>query len=147
MDPNISMSASAPDNPSSSTEAGPSTRRTSLEPPVASVSTSRRSSGPVTYAPPRSLRARASLPATSAQTASRATRGAGPPKDLDKIKAKLEPDGIVARREEVVKEKESQLRELVDGHDTAVREIFHLERYISLLEGWDPQVNHFTMSL
>jgi hypothetical protein len=51
------------------------------------------------------------------------------------------PEGVKARRDEVVHAKEEELRGVVDGHDNAVLEKFHLERYISLLEGWDPVVN------
>jgi hypothetical protein len=65
---------------------------------------------------------------------------AAPPKDIDKIREKLAPAAINARKDELVREKEESLRDLVDEHDTAVREKFHLERYISLLEGYDPVV-------
>jgi hypothetical protein len=41
----------------------------------------------------------------------------------------------------VVKEKDVELKDVVDKHDTAVREKFHLERYISIFEGWDPKVS------
>ena len=141
MESNIEGSTSASDNPSAaSTGLSDGPKMSTLSSPSL-PSTPARSARPITYAPPRSLRARASLPATLTASASRTAKSALPPKDLDKIKAKLEPEGIVSRREEVVKEKEGQLRELVDGHDTAVREIFHLERYISLLEGWDPKVS------
>jgi hypothetical protein len=30
---------------------------------------------------------------------------------------------------------------VVEGHDAAVREKFHLERFVTLLEGWDPEVS------
>lgn len=82
----------------------------------------------------RPLRARASLPAPPTRAS------AAPPKDIDKIRERLAPAAISFRKDELVKEKEESLRDLVDGHDTAVREKFHLERYISLLEGYDPVV-------
>ena len=90
----------------------------------------------------RNTRHRNSLPAPSVH--SRTSRG-GPPKDLDKIKERYGPSGIARRREELVKEKEEALRQVVDDHDTFVREKFHLERYTSLLEGWDPVVSYISL--
>ena len=145
MDPNNPASPIAPDNSQSAIQAVANISRTVTEPNGSRTNASTRPKSIITYAPPRSLRTRTSLP--SAPVPSKATKNAGPPQDLDKIKAKLGPEGVVARRDEVVKEKEGQLRELVDGHDTAVREIFHLERYVSLLEGWDPLVRPLSLSL
>lgn len=88
---------------------------------------------------PRALRQRSSLPA-NATPPTRALRG-GPPKDIEKILHRVSSSGISERKDELVKEKEGVLREVVDEHDTAVLEKFHLERYISLLEGWDPVVS------
>ena len=87
----------------------------------------------------RSLRIRLSAPGPTASP--KASVKGGPPKYLEVVKQKIGPEGVKARREEVVQEKEATLRDLVDGHDSAVREKFHLERYISLLEGWDPEVS------
>ena len=33
------------------------------------------------------------------------------------------------------------MKGVVEGHDAAVREKFHLERFVTLLEGWDPEVS------
>jgi hypothetical protein len=140
MDPNNSASSIAPDNPLATTEAGPHDLVIVNKVDKSKIGPASRPKGVITYAPPRSLRARTSLP--SVTSSSRASKNAGPPHDLDKIRAKLGPEGVLTRREEVIKEKEGQLRALVDGHDTAVREIFHLERYTSLLEGWDPTVSY-----
>lgn len=52
---------------------------------------------------------------------------------------KLGPEGMAARREELIHEKEALLRTVVEEHDMAVKEKFHLERYVSILEGWDPE--------
>ena len=47
---------------------------------------------------------------------------------------------MAAKRDGVVREKEAEVKRVVDGHDDAVREKFHLERFISIFEGWDPKV-------
>lgn len=62
-------------------------------------------------------------------------------KELDNIQRRLGPEALVSHREELIKEKEGELKRVVDGHDDDVREKFHLDRYISLLEGWDPAVS------
>lgn len=61
-------------------------------------------------------------------------------KELELIRRKLAPEATYARREELLKEKEAELREVVDEHDTVVREKFHLERFITMITGWDPKV-------
>ncbi|KAL7421999.1 swr1 complex component [Cryptotrichosporon argae] len=55
-----------------------------------------------------------------------------------RVRAKLGDEGVAARRAEVVAQKEEELKAVVDAYDTAVRERFHLERYVSLIDAWDP---------
>ncbi len=62
-------------------------------------------------------------------------------KELNNIYRRLGPEGLAARRDELLEEKETELKGVVEGHDDAVREKFHLEKFISLLEGWDPEVS------
>jgi len=62
-------------------------------------------------------------------------------RELEYINSKLAPEHLDSRRDTVVKEKEGELKEVVDKHDTDVRERFHLERYTSILEGWNPKVS------
>lgn len=57
---------------------------------------------------------------------------------MDKVLFKLGPEGTAERREELIHQREGELRVVVDDHDMAVKEKFHLERYVSILEGWDP---------
>ncbi|WVR06838.1 hypothetical protein IAU60_003874 [Kwoniella sp. DSM 27419] len=93
----------------------------------------------------RSLRARPSDPGP-ATTASNGSTGASTisrklsQKELDNIHRRLGETGIQARREELVHAKETELKTVVDGHDAATREKFHLERFVTLLTGWDPEV-------
>lgn len=58
--------------------------------------------------------------------------------EMQRIHAKLGPEGTAARRDELVREREVELRVVMEEHDMAVKEKFHLERYVSILEGWDP---------
>jgi hypothetical protein len=51
---------------------------------------------------------------------------------------KLSQDGTAARRAEILPDLEARVRGIVAEHDMAVKEKFHLERYVSILEGWDP---------
>ena len=93
----------------------------------------------------RTLRARPSQPQLATHSSSKSsgpssTHRSPSDKDLEHNKKYLGPEGVQSRREAIVREKEQKLRSLVDEHDTAVREKFHLERFISLLEGWDPKV-------
>ena len=60
--------------------------------------------------------------------------------ELEYIHSKLGHEHLSSRRDVVVKDKEAELRDVVDKHDTAVKEKFHLERYISIFEGWNPKV-------
>lgn len=62
-------------------------------------------------------------------------------RELEFIHSRLAPEHVISRREIVVKEKEGELKDVVDKHDTSVREKFHLERYISIFEGWNPKVS------
>ncbi|GMK53622.1 hypothetical protein CspeluHIS016_0102080 [Cutaneotrichosporon spelunceum] len=59
--------------------------------------------------------------------------------EMERIRFKLGPDGAKAQRDELVLERENELRVVMDAHDMAVKEMFHLERYVSILEGWDPE--------
>jgi helicase SWR1 len=65
-------------------------------------------------------------------------------RELECVTSKLSEEAILARREIVIKEKDVELKNVVDGHDDAVREKFHLERFISIFEGWDPAVSLLT---
>ena len=95
--------------------------------------------------PTRTLRTRPSdpvsyvLPGKIVQHASPAGRDPTE-EELGTIKRRLGEEGVRNRRDELVKEKEKGLKDLIEGHDAAVREKFHLERFISLLEGYDPEV-------
>jgi helicase SWR1 len=62
-------------------------------------------------------------------------------KELNNIHRRLDSEWVKSRREELLREKERHLKRVVDGHDDAVREKFHLEKFVSLLEGWDPGVS------
>lgn len=59
--------------------------------------------------------------------------------EMERIRHKLGPEGTHARRDELMREREAELRVVMDAHDMAVKEKFHLERYVSILEGWDPE--------
>ncbi|BEI90755.1 uncharacterized protein CcaverHIS019_0308250 [Cutaneotrichosporon cavernicola] len=59
--------------------------------------------------------------------------------EMERIRFKLGPNGAKTRRDELVLEREAELRVVLDAHDMAVKEMFHLERYVSILEGWDPE--------
>ena len=39
----------------------------------------------------------------------------------------------------MIRDLETRVRAVVEKHDMAVREKFHLERYVSILEGWNPE--------
>lgn len=96
----------------------------------------------------RQLRARPSDPAptTSPKTKrsrpeSSTTLRKGTDHEINYIRSKLAPEHVHSRRNVVIKEKEAELKHVIDQHDTAVREKFHLERYISIFEGWNPKVS------
>lgn len=96
----------------------------------------------------RQLRARPSDPAPPASpTTKKGKPDASTPlrkgteRELEYIRSKLTPEHIVSCRDGVLKSKEAELKEVIDEHDTAVREKFHLERYISIFEGWNPKVS------
>ena len=63
-------------------------------------------------------------------------------KELDSITKALSEESLAVKRDGIVREKEAEVKRVVDGHDDAVREKFHLERFISIFEGWDPKVCH-----
>lgn len=62
-------------------------------------------------------------------------------KELEDIHRRLGAENVQSRRDELLKQKETELKTVVDEHDDAVREKFHLERFVSILEGWDPVVS------
>ncbi len=64
-----------------------------------------------------------------------------PPPQVEQIRKRLAPEAIAAKREETIRKDELELQSVVEQHDAAVREKFHLERYISILEGYDPTVS------
>lgn len=102
-----------------------------------------KSAGPL---PSRTLRARPSDPLPPGQNAPINTINLGPlrkptEKELDNVHRRIGPEGVSQRREELLQGKELELKQLVDQHDTAVREKFHLERYVTILTGWDPDVS------
>ncbi|ORY26167.1 SNF2 family N-terminal domain-domain-containing protein [Naematelia encephala] len=95
--------------------------------------------------PSRVLRARPSdppppplaspSPATSSTLIRPATR-----KELENISRRLSKESIDQRRDELIKEREGELRTVMDEHDTAVREKFHLERFVTMITGFHPKV-------
>lgn len=98
----------------------------------------------------RTFRARPSLPDTAVTTSPSASLTPKAPTshiraptatELSRIHRRLGPQAIQARRDELLAEKEKELREVVDGHDTAVREKFHLERFVTMITGWNPEVS------
>lgn len=99
---------------------------------LASPSTAGPSTGPARAG--RALRARDS----SAGRAHKPGRVIGKD-EMERIMTKLSPAGTAARRDELVRDREAELRVVMEQHDMAVKEKFHLERYVSILEGWDPE--------
>lgn len=87
--------------------------------------------------PGRSLRARPSDTRAQPSRTTSSTRTVSKD-EMDKVLFKLGPEGTAERREELIHQREGELRVVVDDHDMAVKEKFHLERYVSILEGWDP---------
>ncbi|KAK6909822.1 hypothetical protein I203_103844 [Kwoniella mangroviensis CBS 8507] len=61
------------------------------------------------------------------------------PKEFNQISRRLGDENIREKREELLVEKEKQLKILLDGHDDAIREQFHLERFVTMITGWDPK--------
>ena len=99
-----------------------------------------------THSRHRSLRARPANPMPASASALEPTSPVAhlrkaSTKELDNIARRLGPEGVALRRAEVLKENERALKAVVEGHDAAVREKFHLERFVTLLEGWDPEVS------
>lgn len=105
--------------------------------------------GPSRSAPARrQLRARPSDPAPAPsphgkrrQSDVNAALRQATDREIEHIQSRLAPEYLDSRREIVVKEKEGELKLVVDKHDTDVREKFHLERYTSIFEGWNPKVS------
>ena len=95
----------------------------------------------------RNLRARPSEPSSIPSPITKRARSdtntkLRPPteKELDSITKALSEESLAAKRDGVVRDKEAEVKRVVDGHDDAVREKFHLERFISIFEGWNPKV-------
>jgi helicase SWR1 len=95
----------------------------------------------------RNLRARPSEPSAIPSPITKRARSdtntkLRPPtdKELDSINKALSEESLSAKRDGVIREKEAEVKRVVDGHDDAVREKFHLERFISIFEGWNPKV-------
>ncbi|WWC89087.1 uncharacterized protein L201_004005 [Kwoniella dendrophila CBS 6074] len=61
------------------------------------------------------------------------------PREFDQISRRLGEENIRAKKEELLLEKEKQLKKVIDSHDDAIREQFHLERFITMITGWDPK--------
>jgi helicase SWR1 len=131
--------------PDDGSAAGPSS-----QPALPSASTSRSNAiSKSASAPRRQLRARPSdlsAPSSSPVTKkARTDKGAVPRQPTDKelafVQSQLSEDGLKVRRDGVIRGKEMELKAVVDGHDDAVREKFHLERFISIVTGWDPKVS------
>ncbi|KAK8864632.1 hypothetical protein IAR55_001882 [Kwoniella newhampshirensis] len=59
-------------------------------------------------------------------------------RELDNIHRRLGAESIGARRDELLQARERELKEVVEAHDDDVREKFHLERYVTILDGWNP---------
>jgi helicase SWR1 len=95
----------------------------------------------------RNLRARPSEPSAIPSPITKRARSdtntkVRPPteRELDNITKALSEDSLAAKRDGVVRDKEVEVKRVVDMHDDAVREKFHLERFISIFEGWNPKV-------
>lgn len=127
--------------------AGPAAANAPLEPPMhepASNGRPPRKARPSLPAPAhRQLRGRPSDPGPSTKASSLSSTPLRRPteKELEQIHKRLGPDSVLERRDEVIKRKEEELKSVIDGHDDAVRERFHLERFVSILEGYDPVVS------
>jgi len=96
----------------------------------------------------RNLRARPSEPSSIPSPVTKRARSdtntkVRPPteKELDAINKALSEESLAAKRDGVVRDKEAEVKRVVDRHDDAVREKFHLERFISIFEGWNPKVS------
>lgn len=98
----------------------------------------------------RQLRARASIPAAAPVNGSPGGRARADvsglaqkwsERDIEYVHTKLAPENIIAKRNVVISNKEAELKTVVDEHDTAVKEKFHLERYTSIFEGWNPKAS------
>ncbi|WWC94487.1 hypothetical protein V866_001333 [Kwoniella sp. B9012] len=95
----------------------------------------------------RALRARpsdpgpSSLPAPTPKTpiTTPVNVRAPTPKEFNQISRRLGVENIRDKREELLVEKEKQLKRVLDSHDDAIREQFHLERFVTMITGWDPQ--------
>nr|XP_031862415.1 uncharacterized protein CI109_001912 [Kwoniella shandongensis]KAA5529487.1 hypothetical protein CI109_001912 [Kwoniella shandongensis] len=124
-------SHAGPSTPSGSTLGRSRSLRTRPPPPAVP-------SPMVTPAPAPSNKGRSK--ATSSPTASVTLGNIRPPtqRELDNIHRRLGDESVRAKRDEVLQGKEKELKHVVDGHDDAVRERFHLERYVTILDGWDP---------
>ena len=112
-----------------------------LAPPVTSIG--------ATVAGPsrRILRARPSatgLP--SSPVASPAARVKGlrqaTQKELEDVQRRLGSESLSDKRQQTLSAREQQLQALLEEHDAAIREQFHLERFVTMITGWNPEVRH-----
>lgn len=94
----------------------------------------------------RSLRARPSLPSPSIgiPLTTHSNGHMTQSKGREAISHGLRQEAVIARREKRIAEKEKELKEVVQSHDGLIREKFHLERFVTLLEGWNPEVRYST---
>lgn len=94
----------------------------------------------------RSLRARPSLssPSMGIPSTTHPNGHATQSKGMEAISQGLRQEAVIVRREKRITEKERELKEVVESHDGLIREKFHLERFVTLLEGWNPEVRHST---
>jgi len=124
-------------------EAGPSTPATPVvlrrsggqATPAAAAPTTPATASP---AKGRALRARASGGPPPKKPRTTGTRIITPEEEARAI-WKLSAEGTATRRDEMIRDLETRVRAVVEKHDMAVREKFHLERYVSILEGWNPE--------
>ncbi|WWC69976.1 uncharacterized protein I206_103920 [Kwoniella pini CBS 10737] len=121
----------------------------SASPPIQS-----HANGSIPSGTSRSLRSRPSdagpstLPAPSPKVAKRRSPSisasaqgyrAPTPKEINQITRRLGDENVRLKREELLLQKEQQLKEVLEGHDDAIREQFHLERFVTMITGWDPK--------
>ncbi|WWC61953.1 uncharacterized protein I303_104539 [Kwoniella dejecticola CBS 10117] len=78
-------------------------------------------------------------PKTTSVSASAPGYRAATSKEISQITRRLGDENIKLKREEILAEREQELKKVLDGHDDAIREQFHLERFVTMITGWDPQ--------
>lgn len=90
----------------------------------------------------RTLRARPSDPSPTSPSSSNMHVRQLSRREMENIQRRLGPEGIAAKKEDLLRSKEAELQNVIHGHDTAIREKFHLERFVTILTGWDPEVSY-----